>query len=89
MSKGYTIQSFINIISGTTNTALLNNGVYNVVAPRFGANSVKAEALDNFLGANTLAIVNGKGKFGTLGKTARGRLLKALRNRQTLGTVLV
>ena len=83
----YTIQSFINAVALVNNKALVNSGVYSVVAPRFGENSVKAKTLDYFLFGNTVKIVAGVGKFAALGKTPRARLLKALRNRQTSGHI--
>jgi hypothetical protein len=89
MSKGYTIQSFINLFSGVSNTTLTNVGVETVVSPRFGDLSVRMEALDTWLEGDTHAIVAGSGVYSTFGKTARTRLVKALKNRQKYGTVLV
>jgi hypothetical protein len=87
MSKGYTISFFINVLKNTTTRAVSKNGVYNVVAPRFGDFSVKASALDSWLGYKTSAIEAGEGKFASYGKTPRARLLTALRNRKVNGTV--
>ena len=84
----YTIQNFINTVTAVNNKTLVSNGVYGVVAPRFGASSVKALTLDFFLGGNTVAIFNGTGEFASLGKTPRTRLLTALRNRQTNGFII-
>ena len=89
MSKGYTINFFINTLSGVTNTQINNNGLFNVVSPVYGVNSVKAQALDNWLGGNTASIAFGTGKFAALGKTPRTRLLKALKLRKKFGYVAV
>lgn len=89
MSKGYTIQYFINTFTNTTVATVNRNTVYDVVSPRFGETSVKAEALDAWLGTSAEDVANGTGVFSTLGKTRRARVLKALRNRQRFGTVLV
>jgi hypothetical protein len=87
MSKGYTINYFVNVFTNTTNTQIARNGVYNTVSPRNGYASVKAGALDRFLQGQTYAIANGTGVFASFGKTPRARLLKALRNRKRYGTV--
>jgi hypothetical protein len=89
MSKGYTINFFINTLTGVTNTQINNNGVFNVVSPVYGAASVKAVALDTFLGGQTASIANGTGAFAALGKTPRTRLLKALKLRKKFGYVAV
>lgn len=89
MSKGYTINFFINALTGVTNTAINNNGVFNVVSPMYGVNSVKAAALNTWLGGNAASIAFGTGKFATLGKTPRTRLIKALKLRKKFGYVAV
>jgi hypothetical protein len=88
VKPSYTIQNFINAVTAVNNKTLMSNGVYNVVAPRFGESSVKAETLDFFLNGNTNAILDGTGTFASLGKTPRARLLKALRLRQTNGFII-
>jgi hypothetical protein len=87
MSKGYTISYFIDVLKNTTARQVTNKGVFNVVSPRFGDFSVKAEALDTWLNYATTTIARGEGRFATYGKTARARLLTALRNRKEHGTV--
>ena len=89
MTKGYTIQYFIDLFDGTTSRQLNRNGVYNVVSPRRGYDSVRAEVLDFWLGNQTTNIVKGHGKFATFGASPRSRLLKALRLRKTNGSVFV
>jgi len=84
MSKGYTIPFFINTVRDTTlaqwshatTASRVNYGT--VISPLKGASSVKVKVLSKLLGGNLSAIVAGKGKFGALGLTPRGRLLKAL-----------
>jgi len=90
MSKGYTINFFVNAFTGVTNKQIVTTGVYGAVSPRYGFNSVKAKALDNFLGGlgRAKAIAEGSGSYANLGKTPRTRLLRALRNRKNSGTVL-
>jgi len=87
MSKGYTINFFIQAVKSATTASVTNNGVYNVVSPRFGAFSTKACALDSWLGHKTDDIFIGRGRFSSYGKTPRTRLLTALRNRKKIGTV--
>jgi len=89
MSKGYTINFFVNTLKGSTNTQLNNYGVFNVVSPVYGANSVKASTLNTFLGGNTASIAAGVGAFSKLGKTPRTRLIKALKLRKQFGYVKV
>lgn len=89
MSKGYTINFFVNTLKGVTNTQLNNNGVFNVVSPRLGRFSVKANTLNNFLGGQAAYIEYGTGAFAKLGKTPRTRLLKALKLRKQFGYVKV
>jgi hypothetical protein len=89
MSKGYTINFFVNALKGVTNTQLNKNGVFNVVSPVYGSFSVKAAALDTFLGGNTSSIASGDGAFANLGKTPRTRLIKALKLRKQFGYVKV
>ena len=89
MSKGYTIQYFIDLFTNTNNTVFKNNTVYDIVSPRYGSDSVKAQALTEWLGFNPVHVANGVGGFRTLGATPRTRLLKALKNRQRFGTTLV
>jgi hypothetical protein len=89
MSKGYTINFFINTLTGATNTQIDNYGVFNVVSPRYGAGSVKAEALNTLLDGSVCDIAAGAGKFAKLGKTSRTRLLKALRIRKKFGYLAV
>ena len=86
MSKGYTINYFVNTIKGAK-AAALKSDVYEAISPRNGFFSVKAIALDNFLGGETLAyqIAEGIGSFEGLGKTPRSRLLKALSLRKKNG----
>jgi hypothetical protein len=88
-TKAYTIQYFIDLFEGTTSRNLTRHGVYNVVSPRKGYDSVRAEVLDYWLGNQTNFIVNGTGKFSTFGASQRSRLLKALRLRKTNGSVFV
>ena len=87
MSKGYTINFFINVIKNTKSRAVTSDNVYNVVAPRYGQFSVKSEALDYWLNFNTADISEGRGRFSTYGKTPRARLLTALKNRKVKGTI--
>ena len=86
-TKGYTLQYFIDLFTGTTTRQLNKNGIYNVVSPRDGALSVRADVLDTWLSYNTTAVVNGTGTFANFGKTSRTRLLRALRNRKNTGSV--
>lgn len=89
MSKGYTISFFINTLTNTTNSTLNTQGVFSAVSPLYGAESVKAKALDNYLGGNAVKIATGKGAFAKLGKTPRTRLIKALKLRKKNGYVSV
>lgn len=86
MSKGYTLQYFINTFKNTRKVDG-GDGVYLTVSPRFGYFSVKAEALDTWLQGETGDIVSGRGRFASYGKTARARVLRALNNRKNSGLV--
>lgn len=48
----------------------------------------RVRALHNLLEGQTANINDGKGKFKVLGKTPRGRILRALRNVRRKGSVL-
>lgn len=85
MSKGYTINFFVQTLKNVSAKTVANRGVYDVVSPRYGAFSTKAEALDQWLSYNVSAITQGQGRFASYGKTARARLLTALRNRKVNG----
>jgi hypothetical protein len=88
MTKGYTLNYFVNLISTSRSRQLTTTqAVYSFVSPRFGYNSTRALVLDTWLGYNTREIVNGDGRFANYGKTPRARLLKALRNRKANGFV--
>lgn len=50
--------------------------------------SQRMEALENFLNGDTTEINDSSSQYADLGKTPRGRILKALRNRQKYGNVL-
>lgn len=89
MHKGYTINYFINLLQGTTNSTITDTGIAKVVSPRLGRRSQAVSALNTFLGGNLTAVTNGTNGFKTYGKTPRARLLKALRTRQTSGTLFV
>jgi hypothetical protein len=88
MSKGYTISYFVKAISKASNGEL-KNSVYSVVAPRGGFNTVKAHALDAWLGGPGFAarVAKGTGRFAGFGNSARTRLLKALRLRKKNGSL--
>lgn len=90
MTKGYTLNYFVNLFNSTGSKSISNaKEVYTFVSPRLGFNSVRGVVLDQWLGGvkNTRAIANGTGRFSTYGSTPRARLLKALRNRKTTGSV--
>lgn len=86
MHKGYTISFFIKTVSALSETQIKND-FYNTLAPRGGYWSVKAERFDDWVGC-TEEIIEGKTKRAkSLGKTAKTRLLTALRRRRTTGKV--
>jgi hypothetical protein len=87
MSKGYTINFFVTTLKNVSAKTVTTRGVYNAVSPRYGIFSAKANALDGWLNYNTRAIVKGEGRFASYGKTARARLLTALRRRKKNGIV--
>lgn len=47
----------------------------------------RAQALDNFLNGETASINDGDTGYAELGKTPRGRILRALRNRKRTGNI--
>lgn len=88
MTKGYTLNYFLGLFGNSRSRQLENvDAVYSFVSPRFGYFSTRAVVLDTWLGDQTNAIVRGTGRFSTYGRTPRARLIKALRNRKTTGTV--
>lgn len=87
MSKGYTLNYFINTFTSTTAAAVSREGVYRTVSPRLGFNSVASYQLDKWLEGQTQEIANGTGDFSSYGKTSRARILRALRNRKNTGTI--
>ena len=95
MSKGYTLNFFIDAVENTTasvwneNTFLGNIHYGDVISPRAGITSVKVEVLNEFLGFELGDIVDGVGDFAKLGKTPRTRLLKALRLRKKNGNIIL
>ncbi len=86
MSKGYTINYFVNELSQVHPSVFNYTDVAHVVSPRFGANSMKFTALNNFLHGMTTVIAYDE-DFKDLGKTPRARVLKALKMRKKLGSV--
>ena len=87
MHKGYTLSYFIDQVKATNAKKLSTENVYSTLSPRNGFSSSKSAALDNFLNGHTTAITSGVGFFSTYGKTARTRLLKALKLRKATGSV--
>jgi hypothetical protein len=86
-TKGYTLSYFLKLFNSTSNRAISSNGVYGVVSPLLGSTSVRATVLNTWLGNKTTQITNGTGKFASYGTTPRARILKALRNRKTTGSI--
>jgi hypothetical protein len=84
MSKGYTIQFFINEISTKVNRGNDVNAFIKAISPVYGINSVKIGALDNFIG-DLNKVANGRGRYAGFGKTPKARVLKALKLRKKLG----
>ena len=87
MSKGYTISYFVKVLKNAKVSSFTKTSVYNIVSPRDGALSVKAGALDTWLGHQTSSISLGTGRFASYGKTSRARLLFALKNRKMTGSI--
>jgi hypothetical protein len=90
-SKGYTIQFFINIIKELKETQITSN-LYDAIAPRGGYPCLKSQMLDYWLGDNdsghTLELVYGSSSRALkYGKTAKTRLINALKARQAHGRI--
>lgn len=89
MSKGYTISLFASIVKEATEKQLKKD-LYKTISPRIGYMSEKSAAFDEWLGGEdtTSELVAGNTpRAKKLGKTVRTRLLTALKNRKTKGTV--
>lgn len=84
MGHHYYPQYFINKISGLSARQLGNRTTtfVNTLAPVKGSNSVKVQSLNNLLGGQLTQIIAGRGQFRTFGRSARSRVLKALRLRK-------
>ncbi len=89
MHKGYTINYFIGLVQGTTNSQIAATGITNLVSPKLGSQSQAVSALNSLLEGKLTPIVNGTRGFATFGVTPRARLLKALRTRKKLGVLFV
>lgn len=85
MSKGYTMSYFINEITEKISNKDQTNDIVNKLFPRKGLNSVKYNALCNWLGVDVISVVHGAYKYRGLGKTGKKRLLKALTFRKRTG----
>ena len=91
MHKGYTLVSYIRTIKALKEKKITTN-FYQALAPRGGFYSDKAATLDEFLGDEdgkvTRELIKGVStRTKKLGKTAKTRLLNALKNRKTKGKV--
>ncbi len=89
MSKGYTINYFVNLISDLKETELKKD-IYKAIAPRGGYNSERAIRLEDWVGGEETfrEIAAGKtARTKALGKTTRARILKALKTRKAKGKV--
>jgi len=92
MHKGYTINFFIDAIQNLEEKAIKKD-FYTALSPRNGFDSDKSVKLDELLGSefgdNTQELIQGKtARVKKLGKTAKQRLLTALRNRKNTGKAL-
>jgi hypothetical protein len=85
MSKGYTLNYFINLFNNTTTSDWKGRSVFDFVETKRG---VRATALENFIGYGVISNVDlGSKQTNVLGKTPRARILKALYNRKRHGNV--
>lgn len=84
MSKGYTIQFFINEINTKVKSSYNAHNFVNAISPIYGNQSVKIQTLNSLVG-NFNKVANGIGKYAGYGKTPKSRVLKALRLRKKLG----
>lgn len=79
-TKAYTLNALIAEVTfvkrGDADTVVSN------LSPRLGANSVKVAVIDTFLNGKLDAVLKGRGAYATFGKSAKARLLKALRLRK-------
>ena len=84
MGNHYYPQYFINTLGGFTARQLGNSTstFVGTIAPVKGRNSVKVKSLNTMLGGQLNNIIAGTGEFGGFGRTARARVLKALRLRK-------
>ena len=82
-TKAYTIQSLINEVSSLKPSQFKSKYVLaSALSPRLRTTSAKFTFLTSYVGGDITNVLNGTGRFSTLGKTARTRILTALRNRQ-------
>jgi len=88
MSKGYTMSYFINEITEKVSTRDRASVAIKKLFPNKGTDSVKYQALCNWLGADFFRVACGVTKYNGLGKTSKTRLLKALKFRKKTGLFL-
>jgi hypothetical protein len=82
MTKAYTISRLISEVSALRNSQVSNTSTLaSALSPRAGSLSVKFYILDSFLNGQLAQVVQGNGRFGSLGKTPRTRVVRALRAR--------
>lgn len=82
-TNAYTISSLVKEISGLSLSQVSNvDSLVKSISPVAGSSSVKVAVLNSYLNGNLNAIINGKGNFSNLGKTAKTRVLTALKNRK-------
>lgn len=82
-TKKYTINLLVNEVASLSNTQVSSvQSLANSISPRAGVSSAKFYALNRYVGGNITAVINGRGRFSSFGKTARSRILTALRARK-------
>lgn len=81
-TKKYTLNLLLTEVSSLSRSSFSNvSSLAVALSPRAGRSSAKINALNSFLNGSLTTVL----RSSSLGKTPRGRLLRALRNRKRNG----
>lgn len=82
-TKAYTINLLINEVSSLSASQVSSvTSLASAISPRAGTSSAKFSALNNFLNGKLSSVVSGSNGYRSLGKTAKTRVIRALRARK-------
>jgi hypothetical protein len=84
-TKAYTINLLISEISALSVAQVSSvSSLANAISPRAGVSSAKFSALNSFLSNQLSSVVSGSAAYSSFGKTAKTRVIRALRARKSI-----